>query len=61
MPKVSREGSRRFHDKFHNYVRYVNAGGHNKKYRKEYVRIVTITRTTRRRNSLALDAERDCL
>lgn len=57
-PKVLRPGSIRFRDKFRKYTRYIHSGGHTAKYGKQYIRVVTITQTTLRRNSLAADAER---
>lgn len=55
MPVVRRSGSRRMQDKFLRYKAYIESGGHTKKYGIHTVRILTITETPRRRDSLATD------
>jgi hypothetical protein len=55
MPVVRRSGSRRMQDKFLRYKAYIESGGHNTKYGIQTVRILTITETVRRRDSLAID------
>jgi hypothetical protein len=59
MPKIPREGSRRFHDKFRKYRLYIHSGRLKEKYTVEKgIRVVTVTKRPERRDNLTEDAAR---